>query len=162
MISDKKSCCFTGHRIIHKEHIERLMQNIPLTIKALAAEGVTDFICGGALGFDTLAAQLVIAAKDTLPDIRLILALPCREQSKSWTLAAQKSYREILNFADETVYVSDEYYNGCMQKRNRFMVDNSSHCIFYMASPRGGTAYTVKYAIKNGLLMHNALTDFIK
>jgi len=42
------------------------------------------------------------------------------------------------------------------------MVDNSSHCIFYMASPRGGTAYTVKYAIKNGLLMHNALTDFIK
>ncbi|MBQ3573755.1 MAG: DUF1273 family protein [Clostridia bacterium] len=150
-------CCFTGHRYIANAHMEKLISNLPDIIKELAESGVTDFIAGGALGFDTLAAMLVIRERESNPDIRLILALPCKNQTSGWHKKDVAIYNEILSLADEVIYVSEEYTNGCMLKRNRFMVDSSAHCVFYMSAPRGGTAYTVKYALENELEMHNAM-----
>lgn len=157
MNSRENCCCFTGHRYIANEHIEKLNSTLPDIIKALIKSGVTDFITGGALGFDTLAARSVLKERESNPNIRLVLALPCREQTARWNKKDIAVYNEILGLADEIIYVSEEYTNGCMLKRNRFMVDNSSHCVFYMSAPRGGTAYTVKYALENELEMHNAM-----
>ena len=44
--------------------------------------------------------------------------------------------------------VSPKYFRGCMQKRNRYMVDNSSLLIAYVYSNRGGSVQTRNYAIK--------------
>lgn len=153
----EKCCCFTGRRYIDASHLELLRQNTYDIIKNLVRDDVTDFICGGAMGFDTLASQLVLAVRNDIPKVRLILALPCKNQTQRWRKADINEYDRILRLADEVIYVSDEYYEGCMQKRNRFMVDNSSHCIFYMPTPRGGTAYTVKYAIEKERSIQNAL-----
>lgn len=57
--------------------------------------------------------------------------------------------------ADKVVYTSKEYTRGCMHKRNRHLVDNSSICIAYLTEQSGGTAYTVDYARKNGLIVIN-------
>ncbi len=53
------------------------------------------------------------------------------------------------------VYTSQEYTKGCMFKRNRHLVDNSSVCICYLTKNNGGTAYTVDYAEKQGLEVIN-------
>ena len=46
-------------------------------------------------------------------------------------------------------YVSDtEYFNGCMQKRNQYMVDTSSVLIAVYDGVSGGTKNTVEYAKK--------------
>ena len=37
---------------------------------------------GGALGFDTLAAQTVLDMKKEYPQLRLILVLPCEDQTR--------------------------------------------------------------------------------
>lgn len=153
----EQCCCFTGHRFISAEHRPQISKNLPAMIQELAELGVTDFIAGGALGFDTLAARAVLDERVKNPDIRLILALPCRNQYKRWNKNDTKTYLDICDAADKIFYISDDYYNGCMQKRNRVMADNSSHCIFYMRTPRGGTAYTVKYALSCELEMHNVL-----
>lgn len=155
--SREKCCCFTGHRFISAEHRQRISENLPDIIRRLTSLGVTDFICGGALGFDTLAAQAVLAERTNNPDIRLILALPCRNQNRHWSKRDTETYNSICTSADVVCYISDEYYDGCMQKRNRAMADHSSHCVFYMNVPRGGTAYTVKYALSCELEMHNIL-----
>ena len=39
---------------------------------------------GGALGFDTLAAQTVLEMKKEYPQLRLILVLPCENQTRGW------------------------------------------------------------------------------
>ncbi len=153
----EKCCCFTGHRIVPMEHIALIRKKLPVLIKKLTSEGVTDFIAGGALGFDTIAAQCVLEARAENPDIRLILALPCRNQTNNWRSRDILEYNRILALADEVIYVSEQYTAGCMHKRNRFMADHSSHCIFYLTSPRGGTAYTVKYALESRLQLHNIL-----
>jgi hypothetical protein len=57
--------------------------------------------------------------------------------------------------ADKVVDTSAEYTRGCMFKRNRHLVDNSSVCICYLTQRRGGTAYTVDYAQKAGLEIIN-------
>lgn len=153
----EKTCCFTGHRIIAKNDITLLPQKLELVIKQLAALNVTDFIAGGALGFDTLSALAVLQARKEFPSIRLVLALPCKNQAANWRKSDILLYEKIKAEADEVIYLADEYYNGCMAARNRFMVDNSSHCVFYLTSTRGGTAYTVKYALENNITMHNIM-----
>ena len=151
-------CCFTGHRVISQEHIDVLNQNITDIINSLADDGVTDFITGGALGFDTLAAQKVLEIRKKNPAIRLILALPCKNQTRNWNKTDVAKYNRIMEEADEIIYVSEEYFAGCMHKRNRFMVDNSANCVFYLTATRGGTAYTVKYALGIETNMINAIT----
>ena len=42
-----------------------------------------------------------------------------------------------------------------MHKRNRHLVDHSSICVCYLTEDRGGTAYTVNYAKKQGLKVIN-------
>ncbi len=150
-------CCFTGHRCVASAHIEKINTALSEIIARLCGEGVTDFITGGALGFDTLSALAVLGAKRLNPEIRLVLALPCKGQDSRWHKSDREMYAKILNSADEIIYVSENYSDGCMLKRNRFMVEHSRHCVFYMSSTRGGTAYTVKYALQNELEVHNVM-----
>ncbi len=159
MTERSKSCCFTGHRAISHEHKAVLNKKLPSVIDKLISLGVTVFITGGALGFDTLAAQAVLDAKEKYPEIRLVLALPCKNQAINWNKSQIYTYNNILEKSDEVIYTSEEYTPECMRRRNRFMVDNSSYCVFFMTSPRGGTAYTVRYALEKNLNMINSMTE---
>lgn len=118
-------------------------------------QGYRYFGCGGALGFDTLAAQTVLEMKNEYPEIRLILVLPCCNQMRCWKEADIAEYERIMKAADKVTYTSEQYYSGCMHKRNRHLVDNSSLCICYLTEPSGGTAYTVNYARTQGLKIIN-------
>ncbi|KUO73618.1 MAG: hypothetical protein APF81_16165 [Desulfosporosinus sp. BRH_c37] len=56
----------------------------------------------------------------------------------------------MLAEADEIVYVSEEYTDGCMKKRNQYMVDRSSYCICALLHPLGRIDQTAKYAKQTG------------
>lgn len=66
-----------------------------------------------------------------------------------------KIYEEIKFKCDKYVYLSENYTNDCMLIRNQHLVNNSSCCVCYLKQSRGGTAYTVNYAKKQGLTIHN-------
>ena len=151
------TCCFTGHRAISNEMKIYLNARLESEIEKLISRGFTRFCAGGALGFDTIAALAVIRKKMVYPDIKLILILPCREQSHGWSSTNKEIYNDILRCADEIIYVSEEYTNYCMMLRNRALVDNSSVCICYLERNSGGTAYTVDYAEKSGLEIINLI-----
>lgn len=144
MLSD--TCCFTGHRVIPKEKYMIIKTRLEQEIERLAEEGVTNFCAGGALGFDTMAALTVLGMKKRMPEIKLFLILPCEEQAEDWSALNQAIYTDILLRADEIVYVEEKYVKGCMQRRNRELVDRSEYCICYLEKLAGGTAYTVNYA----------------
>lgn len=151
------ACCFTGHRIIFGSDIEAVRRGLINAIDALYGAGIRCFISGGAIGFDIEAAEAVISARSGKPDIRLIMALPCEGQDRPWTAAQRERYCGVLDAADEIIYVSRTYSPYCMQKRNRFMVDNSRVVLAYIQRPYGGTAYTVSYALDSGLRVINVL-----
>lgn len=150
-----KTACFTGHRKIPPEKKSEIFRRLKTTLIRLIEEGYVCFGAGGALGFDTLAAQCVLSLKNQHPHIKLILVLPCITQTKGWSENDIAIYEEIKSQADKVVYTSREYSRGCMFKRNRHLVDCSSVCVAYLTQEKGGTAYTVNYAKEHGLTFYN-------
>lgn len=73
------------------------------TIRGLIESGVIYFGAGGAMGFDILAARTVLRLRGIFPAIRLILVLPCRNQTAGWPARAVAEYQDILRYADKAV-----------------------------------------------------------
>lgn len=146
----EKTCCFTGHREI-SDNENVLKEKIRQTTVSLIQKGVIYFGTGGARGFDTLAAETVLELKEQFPQVRLILILPCHQQTKGWSQQDIKRYDEIRKKADKIKVLSQKYDNKCMYRRNRHMVAHSAFCICYLRRNSGGTAYTLRYAEEKGL-----------
>ncbi len=144
------TCFFTGHRDVPRERYNEIYDQTVSLIQSLYREGITNFVCGGAIGYDTLAARAVIELRELL-DIKLHLVLPCADQSKTFSYAQKAVYDEILLRADSVETLYEHYVRGCMHTRNRKMADMSTACIAYCIKDSGGAAYTVKYAISNNI-----------
>lgn len=148
---EPKTCCFTGHRNLPKNAIERIMLRLNDEVDALIRQGVTHFLSGGARGFDLIAAALIVSKKETGNDLRLDFILPCKDQDALWSECEQKLYRGLLSEADGITYLSDTYRPGCMKRRNRYLVDHSDYCVYAMLHDRSGTWQTVQYARRKGV-----------
>ena len=137
-----KSCAFTGHRELGGDISPR---KLTFAVKKCVEEGACVFYSGMAMGFDLLAAETVLRLKKKYPDIRLVACIPCYGQEKSFSQEDKKRYAAILKKADEQVLLSDHYFKGCMQSRDRYMADRADVLIAYCKKDKGGTAYTVGY-----------------
>lgn len=153
IIPIEKACCFTGHRDIPVSQYSAIRDAVDEKIKKLVSLGYTDFICGGALGFDTIAATSVLVLRRQYEsmgvEIKLHLFLPCRDQDMAWKEHEKRVYSVIMSKADSVRYLNDVYVRGVMYARNRLMVDSSACIVAYCQKKSGGTAYTVNYALKN-------------
>ena len=154
-MNENQVCCFTGHRNLPQREENSMRQKLQAVIREFAIAGIRTYCAGGAMGFDTLAEQVVLELKKEFPQIRLVLVLPCRQQEKYWPARDKAVYQNILRQADEVIYVSEEYKRGCMHKRNRRLVEMSTICVTNLSKPTGGTAYTAAYAAKKGLSIIN-------
>lgn len=162
-IDRSETCFFTGHRVIDGDHASTLQPLLDSTIASLVDSGKVNFVCGGAVGFDTFAACRVIIAKKKNKDIRLILVLPCRDQTVKWkNMTDLTLYQRIKGFADEIIYASDLYTSSCMHDRNRMMADMSGVCVAYYGGGPGGTAFTVSYAKEKGIEIINLYDELKK
>ncbi len=153
-----KAVCFTGHRKIRTD-TEALKNELDFAIETAILKGATFFYCGGALGFDTLAADAVIRAREKHPDITLNLVLPCRNefQTAKWNDSDKQEFYTILAMADSVEYANDEYTKDCMKQRNARLVELSDLCICYYNTneARSGTGQTYRMALKKGIEIIN-------
>ena len=159
MPARQESCCFTGHRSLSGEEKLKAAVRLRRVIEEQIKAGIVFYGAGGARGFDTLAAQTVLDMKKEYPQLRLILVLPCENQTRGWHSEDIAVYEDIKRRSDKVVYVSREYTPDCMHRRNRHLVDHSGTCICYLTRSTGGTAYTVDYARRRGLRIINVAKD---
>lgn len=143
-------CSFSGHRQIYRIHSEALPKKLSELIDVLCDCGITRFQSGGAMGFDLLAAELVIEKRERGRDIFLCMLLPCRDQAARWPSATRRRYERVLEKADEVMYISDKYNQFCMHERNRRLVDTADTLLCYLMRDASGTAYTKNYAEEVG------------
>lgn len=151
----EQTACFTGHRDIDKREFDKVSKILESVIENLIKMGVIYYGSGGAIGFDTLCAKIVVSLREKYPNIKLILILPCKNQDKLWNQKDKDIYASILKQANKIVYTSENYYENCMHKRNRHLVNYSDHCICYLNKNTGATFYTVNYAKSKGLKITN-------
>ncbi len=137
-----QTCAFTGHRELGDDFSKSKLKK---QIRSCIEGGVTTFFSGMAMGFDLIAAELVLECKKKHPDVKLVACVPCLEQEKYYSEKDKVRYAKCLKKADEVVVVSEQYFRGCMQKRDRYMADRADILITYCHKSKGGTAYTVAY-----------------
>ena len=150
-----EGCAFSGHRVIAPEAVSPLCALLRRAIAYAYEEGCRSFFCGGAVGFDTYAAKEVILFRIKHPDVRLILLIPCADQAEGFSAHQRVAYDYILSEADEAVILSDSYHRGCMQRRNRALVENADMLICYVGKNTGGSAQTMRLAKEKGIAVHN-------
>ena len=122
----------------------------------LVRYGAKEAVTGMALGVDMIFDRAVLSLKDEGYDIKLISAVPCRNQTAKWF--NQKNideYNYILSQADRVVLVSDcEYNSSVMQIRNEWIVDNVDLLLAVWNGSNGGTGNCIRYAkAKNKAIM---------
>lgn len=166
---------FTGHRPDklggydwHSKKNRAIINVLADTIVSVMNETNTKefkFICGGALGIDQMAFDIVSIGRefDNTRKITLELAIPFKNQPCKWICKRDvERYFEQLELADVVTYVDkldsykirgyqeDIYYPAKMQQRNKYMVDNCDILIAVWDGSKGGTANCVNYAKKLG------------
>lgn len=139
-------CAFTGHRVLVDLDVA-LMDRV---IRNLIKSGCKRFLCGMAQGFDLAAAESVLAFRRQFPEIELVACVPCEGQSSYFSATDKERYDRVLKNSSEVIMLAGKYYQGCMQARDRFMVDNCDLVVCYLRKSSGGTYYTVRYATALG------------
>lgn len=176
--SKTKTVCFTGHRpkgIIadrpydesNRPVYQKIVDGLTVSIERLIDQGYTNFISGGAQGFDQLAFWAVNIVKARRPEIQNIVYKPFNGQESRWAktgLFSQHEYDLMLKKADQ-VYVCDKTVDTAdfkstvkaLMYRNKCMVNASDHVIGQFendswADPRtkSGTADCLRYAKQMG------------
>ena len=145
------TAAFTGHRTYRGE----AAQALAALLGDLHAEGYRRFLCGMALGFDMAAAEAVLALRAAPPEVRLVCVVPFAGQDRRFPAVEQERYRRILEAADETVVLRDDYRPDCYARRNDCLTDGASAVVAWYDGSSGGTHYTVRRARRLGLRVLN-------
>ncbi len=157
-MKDNLACSFTGHRIIASAHINNIDRVVMRAIEYAYAEGCRTFYAGGAIGFDTVAARQVILFRMSHSDVRLVMLLPCKNQDAKWNNAQREAYHHIISAANEVEYISEEYTDDCMKKRNGVLVERADILVAYASRGASGSAQTVRMAENLGKRVYNIYT----
>ena len=108
---------------------------------------VTDIYCGMADGSDIAYGIAAKSLKDEDYPIKLHCILPCKNYNSNnpW-------YNELKKVADEWIELSDEFYKGCDNVRDQYMVDHSDKLFaIWDGNKSGGVWSTIRKAQKKGL-----------
>lgn len=153
-----KTCCFSGYRPQKLPYLDapkstaytNLLHALRKAVRAAVADGYDTFLSGFAEGVDLLAASVVLSegAANGQP-LHLVAAIPYPGQSDRWRPAIRQQYATLLHACKEVIYICREYHAGCFQERNEYMVNRSQRLIAVYDGQKGGTANTVRYALKN-------------
>ena len=120
-------------------------------LEYLIGHGYKDFMSGGALGFDQMAARIVLSLREKYPWIRLIMVIPFDGQADKWSREQRGRWLEIIEASDKVIHISHRYDKGVFFQRNHYMVENADLLLAAFDGQPGGTAGTVAYAKRHGV-----------
>ncbi|MCL1881215.1 MAG: DUF1273 domain-containing protein [Oscillospiraceae bacterium] len=156
---DSRVCSFTGYRTQKLNICLKSGDGKTLTLQILKSilksqmqimldRGFTTFMSGMAIGADLMFAQAALELRKDYPGIvKLIAVIPCLEHDKNWGETERLQCQELITKADNCVLVSNSpYYDGCMAKRNRYLVNACDELLAIYDGQRGGTMQTINYA----------------
>ena len=154
-----KTCAFTGYRPSkmpwgYNESDARCAEfrfRLREALEYLIGQGYTDFMSGGALGFDQMAARIVLSLREKYPWVRLIMVIPFDGQADKWSQEQRGRWLEIIEASDKVIHISHSYDKGVFFRRNHYMVDHVDLLLAAYDGQPGGTAGTIAYAKRHGV-----------
>lgn len=152
----ERTCCFTGHRDIPADRLQMVMTGTEAKVRELISQGYRYFGIGGAMGYDTIVAEMLFRLREReYPEIKIILVYPFEEFTSRWSVSQKTTYARLLPMYDKRVCVCKSASREAYLARDRHLIDYSSACIAYCTRQTGGTAYTIRYAAARGVPVFN-------
>ena len=152
----ERTCCFTGHRDIPVDQLQMVMANTETKVRELISQGYRYFGVGGAVGYDTIVAEMLFRLREwEYPGIKIILVYPFDGFTGRWSDSQKTTYERLLPLYNKRVCVCKSPSREAYLERDRHLVDCSSVCVAYCTRQTGGTAYTIRYAAARGVPVFN-------
>ena len=104
-----------------------------------------------AVGCDTYFAEAVLQLKEQRPELILEAVIPCPGQADRWPETDKQRYALLVRQCDHLTVLEDSYSEHCMQRRNRYLVDQADLLISVWDGTPGGTGSTVRNAKETGV-----------
>ena len=101
------------------------------------------------------AAEKLLALRESHTQIRIILVQPFLGYQRRWTPVQQSRAAAVESRVDRVVVCCQRPSREAFFARDRHLVDGSSCCIAWCTRATGGTAYTLRYAQRQGLRVWN-------
>lgn len=136
---------FTGHRTYDGSRNEELKA----AVRSLYERGYRTFLCGMAVGFDLAAAEVALSLRNELNELRVVAVIPFEGMQSRFSESQRTLFERVRSAADEVITLAPKYSVTAYTVRNNFLVDNASAIITYFDGSKGGTAYTVRRALKS-------------
>ncbi len=136
--------CLFGHRRIENAiEVEAALRD--MIEKIFAAHEYIEFLIGREGEFDILAASVIreLARRRDTGNCSLTLVMPYLRAGIEKNQAEYEAYYDSVELCEESAAAHPK---AAIQIRNRFMVDRSDLCIFYVTHPTGGAYRTKQYA----------------
>lgn len=102
-----------------------------------------------AIGFDLEAAKVALSLRHELLDIKVVAVIPFEGMQQRFSSSQRTDFDNVANEADEVITLASSYSASVYATRNNYLVDNSSAVIAYFTGEKGGTAYTIRRAVKS-------------
>ncbi len=152
----ENTCCFTGHRPEklpwgsneRDQRCLRLKERLRAELDRAYDEGYRHFICGMARGADLYFCEAALELRERREGVTVEAALPCETQAARWPEQDRNRYFSLVEQCDVESLIQTAYDRGCMQRRDRYMVDRSSLLLAVYNGLLGGTMYTLAYAMR--------------
>ena len=103
-----------------------------------------------ARGFDLAALECLTDLRQKY-DFTIEACIPYEGHEFSFPLAVRKQYLALLSWCEEKTVLFPAYTKGCFLARDRYMVNGADLLLAYCQKEKGGAAYTVAYARKQGV-----------
>ena len=163
-----KTACFSGYRPekfpfsleSDCESYIGLQADITRAIGESVKAGYTRFLSGMARGFDLICSGILLEMKSLSPvyaDLELVAVLPFAGHGFKGKWGHVHDL--VLERVAEVVTLAGKYHRDAYLERNRYMVEQSGQLLCYFDGQPGGTAQTVRYALRRGLEICN-LADY--
>ena len=140
MFTNKKTCCFFGHRKVTHNIKPKLTEIIE---KLITEDGVTDFYVGHQGQFDSMVFYVLKELKAKYPKIRYTVVLAYMPDEH-----IRELYGEDTLFPDGLETVPKRF---AISKRNDWMISHSDVAVCYVWKITGGAAKFKEKAESKGL-----------
>lgn len=102
-------------------------------------------------GFELAITDIFISLRNVLNNIKIVAVIPYPNQEKKWSEKNKLRYRKILKNCDEQIIISEKFTPTCLKKRDKFLIDNSTHFIACYNGMPGRTRNAIHYAKEKGV-----------
>ncbi len=166
--AQEQSVAFTGNRDLKHPAVKnalKLRALIEVSLREKVVEqyrlGRTTFLSGMAVGFDLMAARVVLDMRRELPLLRLVAVVPFEGHDRYFSPEDRELSLRVMDQADECVVLASSYSPEVFHKRNDYLIERSSHLVAYSSGEGKGTLYTIKRGLSSGLSVDNIFVDML-